>query len=327
MVRRKNRSEPAEPTPAAAAVSAEQLLAVQELAALKARLDELDQSRRGVDMSPVAIHRRERAEWLTNNTRTDHAAPCPACGLVGGEQRLTGRSASVLASAWLCAPCGDAVEIGWGESSRRIPAREDAFDRLACLAAGMDEPTRSFRALAVRYGLKFALARDSRGGDGTPWSHLSEPARWLEVGVKAVRRDAAGMGVFPVVDPAALEQERVLGKVYDPSSPTGSRTAYVSPESEPPAAEELAAQLAAEELAVEQALTAQAAAAQLADKERAAQAVKDAERARIDREYRAARQAQEALFEEHRRKLRDTRQEVLRAADTKADFNAIVRGI
>jgi len=324
-MRRKNRAEQPEPTPAAP-VDGEQLLAVQELADLKARLDELDQSRRGLDMTPLAIHRRERDIWLATNTRSDHADPCPACGVAGGAQRLTGNNVTLLASAWLCVPCSGAVEIGWGESSRQLPARSEVLDRLACLAAGMGAPTRSFRFLAARYGLTFVLARDSRGGDGTAWSHLGDRARWQEAGAKATRRDAAGMGVFPATDPAALEPDMVLGKVYDPSSPTMSRTDFIQ-KTAGPTPEELAARLDAEERAVEQALTEQAKAARTAAEERAAQDVRDAERARIDREYRAARKAQEKLFEAHRRGLRADRQAVLRAADTKADFNAIVSGL
>ena len=106
-------------------------------------------------------------------------------------------------------------------------------------------------------------------------------------------------------------------RLLNPNAP-----AYVEAEREAPTADELRDQLTREEEAVEAALLAQAA----MGKERAAQAAKAAERARIDREYRAAVRAQETLFQEERHKLREARSQVHKAADTKADFQEIVKG-
>ena len=315
---RRNRDEQPAQQPAAAPAPES---AGEELRALRERLAAIEQrTAPEPTWHPLDRHRAERERWIAANTRMDHADPCAACGAVGGEQRRTGGS-QLLASAWLCEPCTEAVEIGWGTNRVLTPPRNECLDRLASLAAGQAEPTPGFRTLAKRYGLTFALARDAKGGDGTAWSHLGDAAEWRSVGAKAVRRHAAGFGVFPAADTTALRPEMVPVpgpmRLLNPNAP-----AYVEAEREAPTQEEQAAQLQTEEKAVEAALLAAAA----MGKERAAQAAKAAERARIDREYRAACAAQEALFKEERRKLREARSQVHQAADTAADFQEIVKG-
>lgn len=330
MSRRKNRRNNPEQAPVAPvqpseeapepAVSADELRDLLDRLALVER-----QQQQPEDPSPVAARKRERERWAATNTRTDSDEPCPACGTAGGEQRRISGSLFRKSPAWACVPCVNVMIDGYDTNRVRTFTTAVTLDRLAALAAGMDRPTRSLRALASRHGLTFTLAMDSDGGDGTAWSHLGQRdlGRWAEVGAKALRRDAAGFGVFPAVPVSALRPEMVDGRVADLTHPRGWRHSLVPKPVEPPSAEQLAAQLAAEEAAIEAELIA----LHRKEVEKTEEAARKAERARIDAEYRKAVRAQEALFATHRRKLREARAMVLESADTRADFNAIVSGL
>jgi len=324
-MRRKDRRNKPEQAPAPVPVEAlpAPVPAADELQALRERLALVEQQQQPVPPTPVAARLREQERWAVVNTRTGHTDPCPACGLLGGKQRRLLGSMWRKSPTWVCMPCAETMVDGLGSNSIRTYTQPETLDRLACSAAGMDRPTRTFRALALRYGLTFTLAMDSDGGDGTAWSHLGDLERWRDVGTRAIRREEAGFGVFPMALPSALHPEMVDGRLPDPSHPRGWRFAAVPKPVEQPSAAQLAAQLAAEEEAIETALTAQARRAA----ETAETAARKAERARINREYRAAVKAQEKLFSEHRRKLREARAMVLESADTRADFDAIVRGL
>lgn len=322
--RRKNREQaPATPVQPPAVASAP-TGATDELQVLRERLERLERleqaDRQAEDASPVALRRREEERWAALNTRTSED-PCRTCGAVGGEQRRVMGAMLRRTPAWVCVACVGAMIDGYDSNTTRTYSQAETLDRLACLAAGMERPTRSFRALAQRYGLTFTLAMDSDGGDGTAWSHLGDLDRWAEVGARALRRDAAGFGVFPATPVSALHPEMVDGRVVDLTHPRGWRHAMVPKPAEQPTEEQLAAQLAAEEEAIEAELAAQV----RRKAERAEEAARKAERDRIDREYRVARAAQEALFEQERRRLREDRAKVLKSADVRADFNAIVR--
>lgn len=321
--RRKNREQapaaPVQPPAAAPAPTG----ATDELQVLRDRLAEVERLARPEDPSPVAARRREEERFRAMYFRADGDTPCPLCGQVGGPQRQFTGAMFIRTPAWVCTACSEAVAPGYGTNSTRTFTRAVTLDRLACLAAGMERPTRSFRALAQRYGLTFTLAMDAEGGDGSAWSHLGDLDRWAEVGAKALRRDAAGFGAFPAPTLEALHPEMVDGRVVDLTHPRGWRHALVPKPAEQPSEEQLAAQLAAEEEAIEAELAAQA----RREAERAEEAARKAERARIDREYLAARAAQEALFEQERRRLREDRARVLKSADVRADFNAIVSSL
>lgn len=326
MSRRKNRRNSLEQAPVAPVQTSgeapEPAVSADELRALRERLAQVERQQQPENPSPVAARKREQERWAATNTRMDDTDPCPACGTVGGEQRRISGSLFRKSPAWACVPCVDVMIDGYDTNRVRTFTTGETLDRLAALAAGMDRPTRSLRALASRYGLTFSLAMDSEGGDGTSWAHLDLP-RWREVGALAVRRDAAGFGVFPAVPVSALRPEMVDGRVADLTHPRGWRHSLVPKPVEPPSAEQLAAQLAAEEAAIETELIAQ----HRREVEKTEEAARKAERARIDAEYRKAVRAQEALFATHRRKLREARAMVLESADTRADFNAIVSGL
>ncbi|NUK87124.1 hypothetical protein [Streptomyces lunaelactis] len=298
-----------------------------ELDALRERLDrmEKDQAPRDAWAMVADRHRIEREREIAAHTRANPDTPCRACGDADAVQRRLVPAEIFGTSAWICTACVKACVPGWGTQTTRALNRSQAIDRLACLAVGMDAPTASFAALAGRYGLRLVLAQDAPGaGDGTPWSHLGDLAQWREAGIKATRRSAAGFGAFPAVDHRTLlaPRETELRRVWDPEL-GAARLGPVEVPPEPPTAEELAARLCAEEIAIEAALKDQVRQA----REQAEQADKDAERTRIAREYRAAARAQEKLFQEERHKLREARRAVYRAADTKVVFNAIVGGI
>lgn len=298
-----------------------------ELEALRARLDRVEQERATPDVwtQMADRHRIEREREIAAATRVDPDSPCQACGDAVALQRRMVDASLLGASGWLCDPCIQAVQPGWGTKTTRTLPRSRALDRLACLAAGMDEPTEGFAVLAGRYGLTFTLAQDSAPGDGAPWSHLGDRGEWREVGIKAVRRAAAGFGVLPVI-PASRAlgtPETVMGRVLDLTHPRGYRLAPVEVPPEPSAPGDLAALLRAEETAIEAALKDRGRVAE----EKAQEAARAAERARINREYRKARRELEKAIQEERRKLRGALREVHQAADTRADFNALVRGL
>ncbi|MFG2640801.1 hypothetical protein ACGFYP_07465 [Streptomyces sp. NPDC048370] len=322
---RRIRPEAAPATPVEASVpvpepsvSADQLKALTDRLAVLERQQQTDAG----PWSPVTARRREQDAWLASNTRTDGPDACPVCGRLGDEQRRLVGTMFRFSPAWVCLACVDVMVPGYGTACFTTRTMGETLDRLACLAAGMDRPTRSFRALAARYGLTFSLAKDSDVGDGTAWSHLGDLTLWREVGVKALRRDDAGFGVFPVVSASVLRPEVEFKFVYDASLGRRSHTPVAKP-MDPPSATQAAARLAAEETAIEAALVDQERQAA----ERAEEAARRAERARIEAEYQAAVRAQEALFEQHRQELRKARAKVLESADTRADFNAIVQGL
>lgn len=306
MSRRRKNAKPAE-QPAAAPVPA---VSEEQLKALADRLAALEQpTAPEAPWSPLDRHRAERAAWLKANIRTDHTAPCPACGVVGGEQRQTGSGAQLLALRWLCVDCTGAVELGWGTNRVTTPSRAVCLDRMASLAAGQADPTPGFRTLAARYGLVFSLARDAAGGDGTAWSHLGDLDLWRSVGGKAVRRHAAGFGVLPAVNAAeALHPESLFvpgpARIHNPSAP-----AWVDQAPELPTQEETAARLVVEETAIEQQLKAQARAA----KERQAQAERDRRESEIRAHYREHRAQLEKQIARTRTELRGELDSALRA--------------
>lgn len=258
MRRRKNHtpetSEATQEAPVPTPASSDQ---TETLRALQERLDRLESG--GVEpYNPDRDRRRAHAAALAEETRHDADEPCPACGVAGGEQRRTG-STSVLSRRWLCVPCAGAVDPGWGSSTRPKHGEGRVLDRLAALAAGMEEPTQDFRALAARYGLVFSLASaPGAGGSGGAWSHLDDLDEWARVGRLAVRRQEAGLHAIAVrVAPDNRDFE--MAKVYDPASPHGSRWASVPVEADPKEAARQAlerdrAALEREEAAVERIL-------------------------------------------------------------------------
>lgn len=304
----------------------------EELEALRARLDRVEKDRATPDVwtQMADRHRIEREREIAASTRVDPDSPCQACGDASSLQRRMVPAHVLGASGWLCDPCMQAVQPGWGTKTTVTLPRSRALDRLACLAAGMDEPTEGFAVLAGRYGLTFTLAQDSAPGDGTrgtPWSHLGDLAQWREVGIKAVRRAAAGFGVFPVIPASRLaEGEHVIGRVLDLTHPRGYRLAPVEAQPEPSARDE-SARLRAEEGVIEAALKDRERVAE----EKAQEAARAEERARVDAEYRKARRTLEKAIRSdagiHRRELRAARDKVLATADTRADFDTIVRGM
>lgn len=322
---RKDRKTPEQPAQAPAPVPE----VSGELEALRARLDRVEQERAAPDAwaQMADRHRIEREREIAASTRVSPDSPCQACGDAVALQRRMVPAHVLGASGWLCDPCMQVVQPGWGTRTTRILPRSRALDRLACLVAGMDEPTEGFAVLASRYGLTLVLAQDAPGqGDGTPWSHLDLSA-WHEVGLKAARRAAAGFGVLPVPPPPHLsEGEHVIGRVLDLTHPRGYRLAPVEAQPEPSARDE-SARLRAEEGVIEAALKDRERVAE----EKAQEAARAEERARVDAEYRKARRALEVAIKEsadaHRRELRATRDKVLATADTRADFNALVRGL
>lgn len=324
---RKNRRNKPEPVPSAVPepTPAPQVPA-KEIQDLRERLEGLERARQqSEDPSPVAARHREKALWAAENTRTDSTDPCPACGLVGGEQRRIQGSMFRKSPTWACSPCtANAMITGYDTNVLRTYTEAETLDRLACLAAGMSRPTPSFRALADRYGLAFTLAKDNEGGDGAAWSHLGQRDLWAEVGAKALRRENAGFGVFPATSSeSALYPKMVEGVIHDPAHPLGRQFALVPEPVEPPSAREVAARLAAEEAAIEAELTAQRHRAEV----EAEKSAREAERDHINTEYRKAVRAQKALFASHRKGLRQARRQVLESADVRADFDAIVRSL
>ncbi|MFI0144376.1 hypothetical protein [Streptomyces globisporus] len=232
MRRRKNRTpetpEAAQEAPVTTLASSDQ---TETLRALQERLDRLESG--GVEpYNPDRERRRAHAAALAEETRHDADEPCPACGLLGGEQRRTG-STRILPRQWLCVPCAGAVDPGWGSSTRPKHGEDRVLDRLAALAGGMDEPTQDFRALAARYGLAFSLA-SSPGvtGTGAAWGHLGDLDEWARVGRLAIRRQEAGLHAI-TVRVAPDDREFRMDKVFDPSSPLGFRWASVPVEADP----------------------------------------------------------------------------------------------
>ncbi|MGY5069381.1 hypothetical protein [Streptomyces griseus] len=258
MRRRKNRTpetpEARQEAPVPTPASSDQ---TETLRALRERLDRLESG--GVEpYDPDRDRRRAHAAALAADTRHDADDPCPACGVAGGEQRRIGNT-MVLSRQWLCVPCAGAVDPGWGSSTRPKHGESRVLDRLAALAAGMEEPTRDFRALAGRYGLAFSLASaPGVTGTGAAWSHLDDLDEWARVGRLAIRRQEAGMHAISVrVAPG--DQEFEMAKVYDPASPLGTRWASVPVEADPDEAARLArerdrAALEREEAAVDRIL-------------------------------------------------------------------------
>lgn len=317
MSRRKNRRNAAQPPVQAPSLPQPTEAPTEELRALRARLDriEQDQSPRDAWALLADRHRIAHEREIAANTRTRPDSPCRACGDAQAVQRRLAHPEVLGSSGWLCDPCIQAVAPGWGTQSTRTMNRTQGLDRLACLAAGMDQPTKGFTVLASRYGLTFSLAQDSPGGDGTAWSHLNT-APWREVGAKAVQRAAAGFGVFPAADPRRLlappdvelapAYNRVTGAIH----PAITEKAPVLPTTE-----ELTAQLRAEEAAITQALKTQA----RQEKEEAAQAEKE----RREREIRSLHRAHQARLQaEYRAQSR-----ALRGDLTAALTEHAVRGL
>lgn len=300
MSRRKHRRNAAQPPVETQPQPQAPEAPTDELRALTERLSRLEQDQSPRDAWSLLAdrHRLAHEREIAANTRTHPDTPCRACGDAQAVQRRLTHPDVLGSSGWLCDPCIRAVQPGWGTQSSRTMNRTQGADRLACLAAGMAEPTEGFAVLASRYGLTFSLAQDSRGGDGTAWSHL-DTAQWREVGLKAVQRAAAGFGVFPAANPNRLLAPPVaeLGRAYDRSTGVIS-LAVVEKAPVLPTAEELTAQLWAEEAAITRALKAQA----RQEKEEAAQAEKErrereirshhrAHQARLQAEYRAQSRA------------------------------------
>lgn len=323
--RRKNRPENPQTTPEVAPAPVPAPVSADELAALRARLAAVESQAAPLDLSPFAARQREKAAQDAMFFRADSDTACPLCGQVGGAQRQFTGAMLIRTPAWVCDPCAQAVAPGIGTSIVRTFTDSVTRDRLACLAAGMERPTPTFRALAARYGLIFQLAPDAPegAGNGTAWSHLGDLREWQEVGAKALRRDDAGLGVFPATPVSALCPEMVDGFEYDPTHPLGRRFAQVPKQVDPPSAEQLADRLRAEEEAVEAELEAQAV--------RAAEAVKEdalrAERARIDSLYRKAVREFDRGVARHRKGLREDRRRMRATAGVRSDFNAIVGGM
>lgn len=314
--RRKNRRNADEQPVQAPAAPTSDGAPDEVLKALTDRLAALEKAQApGAPWTPLNRHRSEHAAWIATNTRTDHTDPCPACGLVGGEQRRTDPNTQLLPMTWLCTGCVGAVEIGWGTNSRSFPSWGVSLDRLAATAAGMAEPTPGFRTLASRYGLTFALARDNQEhGDGTTWGHLDRP-QWLEVGVKATKRAQAGFGELPfTTHPEHFATREVRREFFEPFEvippgwPAGKETGrwmyemvekrvHIWPDTDVEITPEIAARwLRDEEAAVDQALKDQVRAA----KERGAQAERD----RREEEIRAHYRDHVAELEEEIRKSR-----------------------
>lgn len=323
--RRKNRPENPQTAPEVTPALLQAPVSAEEMAALRARLAAVESQTAPLDPSPVAARQRERARLDAMFFRADSDTACPLCGRVGGAQRQFTGAMLIRTPAWVCDPCAQAVAPGIGTNTTRTFTESVTRDRLACLAAGMERATPAFRALAARYGLTFQLALDAPegAGNGTAWSHLGDLDQWREVGVKALRRDDAGLGVFPVTPTSALWPEMVDGFEYDPRHPLGRRFAQVPKPVEAPTAEQLADRLRAEEEAVEAELKAQTV--------RAAEAVKEealrAERARIDSLYRKAVREFDKGVARHRKGLREDRRRMRATAGVRSDFNAIVGGM
>lgn len=281
--RRKNRRDAAEQSVQAPVAPTGEGVPDEHLRALTDRLAALEQAQApDAPWSPADAHRLRHAAWITENTRTDAADLCPACGQAGGEQRRTGIGVGLLPTTWLCGPCATAVEPGWGTASRTLLGPDAALDRLACTAAGMSEPTENFRTLAGRYGLTFTLARDNHvPSDGTAWGHL-DTSRWAEVGIKAAARAAANIGVIPGrYMTRHMFPERTVTHVRDPFDPFSSRLEYVTAAAHDVTATEEAAWLANEEAAVDQVLKTRV----REQKEREAQEERDRRRAEILAHY------------------------------------------
>ncbi|WP_405599554.1 hypothetical protein OG741_19315 [Streptomyces sp. NBC_01410] len=300
MSRRKSRKAAEQPVQAPAAAPGTEP-AMDEIRALRERLDrvEKDQSPRDAWAMVADRHRIEREREIAAHTRVSPDTPCQACGDAEAVQRRLVSPLVLGASGWICDPCMQAVQPGWGTQSTRTLNRSQGVDRLACLAAGLAEFTEGFAVLASRYGLTFQLAQDSRGdGDGTAWSHLSDLAEWRRVGELAVRRHAAGFGVFPVATLPTPPEKR-LGRVWDRKA-GAVRLGLVEEAPEPPAPGELAAQLAAEETAIAQTLKDRKRAA----KEAEAAAAETARQAEVRRHWRDHQRQLEREIKRQRAALR-----------------------
>jgi len=296
-------SAPAAPAPGA-----------EELRVLRERLESLEKVQAGPEAgwNPWRAHRAEMDAWIAQRTR-ETGAPCSACGAAGGPLRKVECSAFPWSLGWVCDLCAQAVEPGWGTAHRILPGKADALSRLACLAAGLDEPVPGFLALAQRYGLTFRLAHDSDGKAEGAWSHLDLPA-WRDVAAKAVRRRAAGFGTFPAATPPHQVQPAGLrvGHIADWSAPAGSRPGFVAVEQPEPTAEEAAAVLRAEEAAIEAVLTQREQERARAAKEEAARRAEEERRREILAHYKEHRDRLEAHIENVRAQLRGDLERALR---------------
>lgn len=307
MRKRRTTPVPAPAAPVAAPQPSAELLA--RLAALEARTE----ATQPAPWTPAGEQQEEQAAHLAANTRTA-VAPCPACGVAeqaGGKRHLVLNPEPLGISSWLCEPCTQAIEPGWGSQRSTILNRQQAHNNLACAAAGID-PSHGFLTLAQRYGLRFLLAQDAKGaGDGTAWSHLPDGRdEWQRVGVLATRRAAAGWGVLPATR-LTPEQAPDLGWVHDWSAPGGGRPGYVHKAPEPVTREQLDATLRAEEAAIEAALTKQAQTRRREASEARAAAVRDEREADVKAKHRAAQQRLKREYEAGLRGLRSDMAAVL----------------
>lgn len=309
--RKKNANAPAPeetPTPVTSDTSTPEPAApdADELRVLRERLETLERTQAGPDAgwNPVAAHRAEQDAWVAQRTR-EGGAPCAACGGTPGVLRKVDSPAFGWSLGWLCDPCTQAVEPGWGTLRRTLLNAQESRNRLACLAAGLDAYVPGFLALAQRYGLTFSLACESDRTTAGAWGHLDVPA-WREVGVKAQRRRDAGFGMHPAPLPPHLagEPESGIGSVVDWGAPGGARPGIVTVEPPQPSPEELASLLRAEEEAVDAALAAQERERVRAEKEAAAKAAEEAHRREVLAHYEEHKARLEAQIEQARAGLK-----------------------